>query len=166
MQKYELLLVLPGTLDDNESEAKAGEVLNLVKEHAVEAELVKIGKNRLAYPIKQIRYGYFFTIIFSAETAGLKALQGKLGLMRDLLRAVVAHFKVKYTPSTTPAYGYNREDVGGEDRSVVYEKKKEEAVVEVPVAVKAEPRKSTLDLKDIDRKLDEILDDKNLVAGI
>lgn len=165
MQKYELLLVLPGTLDDNESEAKAGEVLNLVKEHAAETELVKIGKNRLAYPIQQIRYGYFYTIIFSAEAASLKALQKKLGLMRNLLRATITRFKIKYTPSATPAYRYNREDVGGEDRSVVYEKKKEEAAVETPI-VKAEPRKLILDLKDIDKKLDEILDDKNLVAGV
>lgn len=171
MKKYELLLVLPGTLDDKESEAKAIEVLNLVKEHATDTELVTIGKNRLAYPIKQIRYGYFYTIIFSAETEGLKTLHTKLGLMRDLLRAIITLFKQKYAPSTTPAYSYGREDSSNEERPTVYQKKEvapapvmevEEEVVAPVVA----PRKSTLDLKDIDKKLDEILDEKNLVSGI
>jgi ribosomal protein S6 len=169
MKKYELLLVLPGTLDDKESEAKAIEVLNLVKEHTTDAELVTIGKNRLAYPIKQIRYGYFYTIIFSADSASLKTLHTKLGLMRDLLRAVITLFKLKYAPSTTPAYSYGRED-SNEDRPVVYQKKEVVSVVEAaedatPTPVPT-PRKSTLDLKDIDKKLDEILDEKNLVAGV
>ncbi len=168
MQKYELLLVLPGTLDENESEEKAGEILKIVKEHSGETELVKMGKNRLAYPIKQIRYGYFYTIIFSAEADSLKILHEKLGLMRELLRAVITRFKIKYAPSATPAYGYSREDLGVDSRPVVFEKreeKKEEIKAEVP-AIKTETRKTTLDLKDIDKKLDEILDDKNLVAGI
>ncbi len=172
MKKYELLLVLPGTLDDKESEEKATEVLNLVKEHTTDAELVTIGKNRLAYPIKQIRYGYFYTIIFSAESAGLKTLHTKLGLMRDLLRAVITLFKVKYTPSATPAYNYGREDSSNEDRDrpVVYQKKEEKKIPAIDVEEEAvfvpTLRKSTLDLKDIDKKLDEILDEKNLVAGI
>ena len=168
MKKYELLLVLPGTLDDKESEAKATEVLNVVKEHSTEAELVTIGKNRLAYPIKQIRYGYFYTIIFTTDTPSLKTLQTKLGLMRDVLRAVITLFKVKYAPSTTPAYNYGREDSSNEDRPVVYQKKEEVSVVEAAEdAVSAPtPKKPALDLKDIDKKLDEILDEKNLVAGV
>lgn len=169
MKKYELLLVLPGTLDDKESEAKATEVLNLVKEHATEAELVTIGKNRLAYPIKQIRYGYFYTIIFTADSVGLKTLHTKLGLMRDLLRAVITLFKLKYAPSTTPAYSYGKEDSSNEDRPVVYQKKEVVSVAEAAedaVVAPVTPRKVPLDLKDIDKKLDEILDEKNLVAGI
>jgi ribosomal protein S6 len=163
MKKYELLLVLPGTLDEKESEVKAQEVLNLVKEYGEEAELVEMGKNRLAYPIKQIRYGYFYTVIFQAEAEKIKELQVKLGLMRDLLRAVISHFKVKYSPGTAPLYSYNKEE-NLEERVVAAVEPKAEYKEEIAVSVA--PRKTTLDLKDIDKKLDEILDEKNLVAGV
>ncbi len=95
MKKYELLLVLPGTLDEMEAKTRSNEVIDLVKEFSQDVEIDEMGKNRLAYPIKHIRYGYFYTIVFSAETDGLKKLQDKLALQRDLLRSIISIFNIK-----------------------------------------------------------------------
>ncbi|MDO8499128.1 MAG: 30S ribosomal protein S6 [bacterium] len=167
MKKYELLLVLPGTLDEKEAEIKSGEILELVKTTATETALRVLGKNRLAYPIKQIRYGYFYTVAFQAEPAGLKILQDKLALMRDLLRAIISAYNPKW--SVNQKINYAATDAGMS--TLVHEETQEVARREVvrakptpaPAIVKAKAEDKPVDLEDIDKKLNEILDGSVLI---
>jgi ribosomal protein S6 len=69
MSKYELLAVFPGTLDDAQVKEKSEELLAVVKVSGADAEIHPLGKNRLAYPINHIRYGYFFTYVFTEPAA-------------------------------------------------------------------------------------------------
>lgn len=149
MKKYELLLVLPGTLDEKEAETRSNEVLAVIKEKDANAELNNLGKTRLAYPIKQIRYGYFYTIIFSVEAEDLKALQIKFGLMPDLLRAMVTDYNEKFSTSQKISYATN--DVGVTTAAV----EESEEVMDTEVAPKKVDEK--VSMQDIDKKLDEIL---------
>ncbi len=136
MRKYELLLILPGTLDDTEAEKKSNEILELVKSNAKSVNISPIGKNRLAYPVRQIRYGYFYTIVFEAETKGLQILQKKLSLMRDLIRAMVTHFnsdvkveqKIAYSADTLLIRQDDQETADGEPSQPRPEVKAEKAV--------------------------------------
>ena len=144
MQKYELLLILPGTLDDIEAEKRLGEVVEVVKEHSGSVETNNQGKNRLAYPVKQIRYGYFYTIVFEAEPAKARELQDKLRLMRDLLRAMITHFNTNV--STSQKINYTTNAIG-----VTTMQEQEEPA-------KREEKKEEIDVEDINKKLDEILD--------
>ena len=161
MKKYELLLVLPGTLDEKEAENRSNEILSSVKEHSSEAELAPMGKMRLAYPIKQIRYGYFYTVIFSAETKDLKALQTKLGLMRDLLRAIISVYNPSYTPAskmsfTTTITGANN-TTNNEEVSEV--EKNEKSAEKIAVTDKK------VSIQEIDKKLEEILSGE-IISGV
>lgn len=161
MKKYELLLVLPGTLDEQEAQNRSNEILSFVKENSEEAEISTMGKMRLAYPIKQIRYGYFYTIVFKAEVTGLKALQTKLGLMRDLLRAMFTDFNVPYNPAQKATYGAPVADF-----ALAEEPTKPDhapAKLEKPMAVEKPVEK--VDMEAIDKKLDEILSG-NIIAGV
>lgn len=144
MKKYELLLALPGTLDENEAKKHSEEVLTMVKECDTEAVLTAMGKTRLAYPIKQIRYGYFYTIVFSAETTPLKVIQEKLGLSRDLLRAVISEYNAKFNPNQKLSYSTNSLGM-----TMIGDTANEDAP-----APKAEQK---VDIQDINKKLDEIL---------
>ena len=103
----------------------------------------------MAYPIKQIRYGYFYTIIFSVEAEDLKALQIKFGLMPDLLRAMVTDYNEKF--STSQKISYTTNDVGVTTAAV----EESEEVVDAEVAPKKVDEK--VSMQDIDKKLDEIL---------
>lgn len=90
MLYYELLCILPGTL----SEEEAAALLESVTKMAVEAGAVNLktesmGKNRLAYPMKHIRYGYFYVVRFEAEAAQVGGIQNKLRLSTQLLRALI-----------------------------------------------------------------------------
>jgi len=189
MNKYELLLVLPGTLDEKESAAKTEEVLSVIKEFGQETELKVMGKNRLAYPIQQVRYGYFYTIIFSADTENIKKIETKLRLTRGLLRAIIAHYNkaldgAENSPRLTGMTAHVESDeaeqnevvavvetvepeaeiaqpVIAEETPVVVEEV--EKVEEAPVEEIKKPAKApVMDLKEIDKKLDEILSSDNL----
>ena len=151
MKKYELLLVLPGTLDDKEAEVRSGEVLAMVKEYSSDAESHAMGKMRLAYPIKQIRYGYYYTVVFSIDNENLKNLQTKLSLTRDLLRAIITVYNAKYNPVQKLNYSTNANGI-----TTVNE---EEVVAESP---KVDPKVS---MQDINKKLDEILSGE-IIAGV
>lgn len=185
MRKYELLLVLPGTLDEKEAEVKTKEVMDIINESCQEVDLSVLGKNRLAYPIKQVRYGYFYTVIFSAEPDIIKMIEEKLKLCRGLLRAIVTHFNKAMVGSQKITYFNNEVPQEEQPRTVVVDRTEPEIEVErvqeqaveavEPVkeeAIEAEPEKiiipkapakvKTLDLKEIDKKLDEILADDNI----
>ena len=149
MKKYELLFILPGTLDEKEAQTQAEAVLQLVKEQDAAAELKLLGKNRLAYPIRQIRYGYFYLAFFSVETAGLKTLQEKLALDRDLLRRMITDYNEKFNMAVQPA-GKHLTDI---DEIMANAEEKAEKVYEPKK--KATP---TMTIQEIDKKLDEILD--------
>lgn len=185
MRKYELLLVLPGTLDEQEVEAKTGEVLAVINEYGQNTELTVLGKNRLAYPIKQVRYGYFYTVVFSAEPENVKKIEEKLKLSRGLLRAIVSHFnaalasnqKLTYFADTVSQEEpeqvvIDRTEAPAiqkiEEPTVAVETPAEDAMSEpakeepVKEEIRSAPKAKTLDLKEIDKKLDEILADDSI----
>ena len=153
MSKYELLLVLPGTLDEKEVAQKAEEIVNVVKEFATDTELHTMGKNRLAFPIKQIRYGYFHTVTFSAEPNQVKALEDKLRLNRDVLRFMISHFRTNLTAQQKIAY---TTDASGITRMV----ERENTPVTVPGATPGlapAEKAEKLDIEEINKKLDDLL---------
>lgn len=166
MNKYELLLILPGTLDDKEVEVRSQEILALAGEHGSDASMHSMGKNRLAYPVKQIRYGYFFTITFVSDTEKVKVLESKLGLMRDLLRAMISHFNVDLSAQQRMAYAAQNqvaqekevaavaaEKVQEQVNQLMEEKEKAEQAPESKVARKVE----NLDMDKISKKLDDLM---------
>ena len=171
MNKYELLLVLPGTFDEKEVEIEANKVLVVVNEMSTNATANKLGKNRLAYPIKQIRYGYFYTVVFEAEAEKIKILKNKLDLDKNILRSVITRYNEKMANAQKIAYfstegREDQEDEIVEEKKFVEQVKKEEFVEEKKVEeVKMDDAKP-MDLKDIDKKLDEILADDNLMTKI
>ncbi|MFA6424275.1 MAG: 30S ribosomal protein S6 [Candidatus Magasanikbacteria bacterium] len=160
MKKYELLLVLPGTLDEKEAENRSNEILSAVKEYSTEADVASMGKMRLAYPIKQIRYGYFYTILFSAESKELKAIQVKLGLMRDLLRAIISVYNPNYTSASKLSFISPITDTNSIPEVAVQVERVERN--EKPFEKPADKKVS---IQDIDKKLDEILAGE-IISGV
>lgn len=188
MQNYELLFILPGTLAEDEVPALVAKVNEALTESGVEnIEIKDIGKSRLAYPIKHIRYGYFHLAHFEAEGTNVEAVKAKLGLVPELLR----HLITKHEPGSGigakinfGSAGSTNNTRGDEPRSREREvanvaanvrtsaptpKVKEEtkeAVEEKVEEIKEKKETKTSSkkdsekfaLEDIDKKLDEILD--------
>lgn len=96
MTNYELLFILPGTLSEDETAPFVGKVKEILESNGANKLTVDdLGKSRLAYPIKHIRYGYFYLAHFQAEKTDVIKIQDKLRLVRELLRALVS----KYDPN-------------------------------------------------------------------
>lgn len=169
LKKYELLLVLPGTLDEKEVGKQVQEIKESVALNSQDVELNNLGKVRLAYPIKQIRYGYYYTLIFNAEPEAVKVISEKLRLRADVLRSMVTLFNTNVTAAKKIVYSTN--EVG---LTTMMEKEEGQEVVEekpAPIApVKEVPMKdkeeTKVDLKDIDAKLNAILENENIIPGV
>ena len=161
MKKYELLLVLPGTLDEKEAEKQVQEIKASVSANSQDVELNNLGKVRLAYPIKQIRYGYYYTLVFNAEAADVKVISEKLRLRADVLRSMISHFNTNVTAAKKIVYSTNEVGV-----TTMMEKGEREEPVKImekqPVAAPA----AKVDLEAINEKLNEILDNENIIPGV
>ncbi|MDO8509794.1 MAG: 30S ribosomal protein S6 [bacterium] len=178
MKKYELMLVLPGTLDEKEAETRSNEVVSMFKDVDGTSILQAMGKVRLAYPIKHIRYGYFYTLVFSAEPSAVKALSDKLHLMRDILRGIITDFneqfavgqKMNYITNGNMAVNPPINEEMGRGRIEKVEKKEEKTEVVEVEAVKEEKKvekkvEEKISMQDINKKLDEILSG-DIIPGI
>jgi len=161
MKKYELLLVLPGTLDEKEAEKQVQEIKASVSANSQDVELNNLGKVRLAYPIKQIRYGYYYTLVFNAEAADVKVISEKLRLRADVLRSMISHFNTNVTAAKKIVYSTNEVGV-----TTMMEKGEREEPVKImekqPVVAPA----AKVDLEAINEKLNEILDNENIIPGV
>lgn len=158
MPKYELLCVLPGTLAENELPAQIDILTATITEQGGKDVVVhEIGKNRLAYPMKHIRYGYFYRIVFSIEAGTIPSLQTKLSLSTDLLRAIIHN----YSEEKHNAYSARLNEMrlhSEKTQPAATEEEEQTEEQHVAVAPEAPEAEETTTIVDIDKKLDEILD--------
>jgi ribosomal protein S6 len=175
MQSYELLVVFPGTLAETEVGTLADAVKKQVEDiGATDVSMSDLGKSRLAYPMRHIRYGYFRMYRFAAEPTKVPVMQSKILLISQVLRAFVQ----KFDPSKQ-AQPLNRimsdaaiaAEAEESKKAPVVEETAAPEVVEFQTVAKATTPKSTkkeeekvastteaINLDDIDKKLDELLE--------
>lgn len=182
MQNYELLFVLPGTLSDEEAAPTVEKVKGIIeKNNGLEYSLEAMNKKRLAYPIKHIRYGYFYLAFFKAEPKDAVQMQKEIKVMPELLRAILQKHDPKKQTMRKIDFGEYVEPVHREFvEPAVYNAPTQSTVVSAPAEAevvapqsvhveqvvvptpvsfpvkKAESKK--ISLEEIDKKLDEILD--------
>lgn len=168
MQQYELLSIFPGTMAENEVAEATQKIKELVeKQGGSDVSFQDMGKSRLAYPMKHIRYGYFWLYKFNSEAVSVKNIQEKLDLSNMTLRAIIR----KYNPkSEARAVNKILSDVA--IVSLAEEAKKEniesatsphEAIQTISREKKSEepvvPKETkSVDFEDIDKKLNELLE--------
>lgn len=188
MNHYELLFILPGTLDENEAKPLVDKIRNIIeKNDGQKLTISELDKRRLSYPMKHIRYGYFGLAYFEAEPDMVKKMEAGFVLDRDFLRAFVKKINPKVHTMREINFG-QVPTVGTEQQSApsfvrksqeeefatikrveeipeVKEEVVEEAPVSDEVVVEKKPAKKAvakkeekINLDDIDKKLDEILD--------
>lgn len=170
MTYYEMLCILPGTLTEDEANKSLEQVKAVLEKHGVaDIAVQQMGKSRLAYPIKHIRYGYFQLFYFNTEPNVVNEVRNKVALSPNVLRVMVqttsqgaASKSGRYTLNLE-AEAVPREEESAPVRPafcgaapVVHETALRE---ETPVVEQPQPLKPTkpVSMEDIDKKLDEIL---------
>lgn len=88
--KYEMLYIIPATKTDDEVAKIKDEVTTLVKKYAQECTRDEaLGKLKLAYPMKHVRYGHYVLICFQAEPETVTELDRELRHSQDVLRHMI-----------------------------------------------------------------------------
>lgn len=166
MQTYELLAVFPGTAPETDVGVLAEKLKGVVAESGgAGIAMHDLGKSRLAYPMKHIRYGYFRLCHFSAEPKMVPQIQAKALLTGQLLRAVVRVRDPKKS-AVMPAQIMSDAAIAAEAEEI---KKTAPAIdhaaaevaafqtISVPKAPVEARATETAPLPDIEKKLDELL---------
>ncbi len=161
---YEILFILPNKFTEDEAKKvmdKVGQLITTTGGQLTHNEFW--GKKKLAYEIKHNAYGYYGLFEFDLEGKLLAAIDKNLRLSADILRHQIVVKKVKSAEEIARAEAIRAKI----DSKKAADKKKEEkekkaSTAEAPVKTKKADDKR-VDLKDLDKKLEGILNAKDLI---
>lgn len=146
---YELLYIISNKYSEDELKPIIQKVGKIIKDN--EGNITKTeewGKKRLAYPIKHFNYGYYNLVEFDIEGGKTEKINRTLQMAREILRHQMVVKKVK-----TPAEIKKEKEISEKIATKAKEKEK----------LEEEKIKGKVDLKDLDKKLDKILDTDDLL---
>jgi len=152
LQHYELTFIIPGNLPEDQHPAVIEKVNSLLGQY--QAQIVSqedLGKRKFAYPIKHLRHGFYRTITLNLEPAKLKEIEKELKLDQNILR-----FLIIKTHETTEKEIAAQKEVKAKrvkEKIAQASKQKEDQKEE-------KTKKQKVSLEDLDKKLDELLDDE------
>lgn len=154
---YELLYIVPSKFSDTEIDGIAKNVSALVEKTGAKIEKTEnLGKIKLAYPIKKVRHGTYILNYLSLEDSSvLPKLDTDLKHTDEVLRHMFVKREDGVPVENVVLTSYQE--------PLTPEGKRASAKVEKDVAPKQEPLKEEkegdkMSTKDLDKKLDEILD--------
>ena len=161
---YELTTIIDSNIPDNEHEKIIGKIKELITKHQGEITSENnLGRRKLSYPIEKLLKGVFICLEFNLEPKSLKAIEKELKLDKTIIRYLIVkkpenvkllnseEIKKDKIENLTPLKKIPKIK---EKTPLVTEKneKKEE--------VKEDKDFNKKDLNELDRKLDEILNDE------
>lgn len=163
---YEILCIISGDLTESDAAVKIAEVQDKLRTLGVTIdEMVSLSKQRIAYPMRHIRFGYFYALYCSIGEADIQKVQRELdrhmGLLRTFVRrfdpvkhkkACVEDFVVKMAVPA-PVVAAPREAVAAAPLSF-----DEVRVVPAIPLVQQEVIAKSVSAEEIDKKLDELLE--------
>jgi len=161
---YEMLFILPNKFTEDEAKTVMGQVEKTLAANAATVTHNEYwGKKKLAYEIKHNAYGYYGLFEFDLEGKNLAKIDNDLRLSTDVLRHQIVVKKAKSEKEIS------REK---EIRAKIDSKKAEAEKVKVDGDKKAstaakskekEKDSKKVDLKDLDEKLEGILNADDLI---
>lgn len=160
MKHYEMLCVLPGTMTEEEVATFMKSVTDTVTTHgATISSTVDKGKSRLAYPMKNIRYGYFQLVYFTLEPKLLADIERRIRLLGSLLRIVIR----SYDPANETqlsGFSLNPQPTARmmEEQGETMQREEAPAPMRERETQEATAEEKQATLEEIDNKLDEILE--------
>ncbi|MDO8668285.1 MAG: 30S ribosomal protein S6 [bacterium] len=164
---YELLYLISNQFSEDEIKPIMEKVNLLITNNQGKiTQSISLGKKRLAYPIKGFRFGYYILVEFDMPGVNLINVDHALRMMSEILRQQVVSKEVK-TEEQILHDKKIAEKIAA--RNIKEEKLVEEKIsarrvtpAETAPSVKAAD-KGKVDLKDLDEKLDKILETDNLL---
>ena len=90
MPQYELMYILSSNVPDNEEPALSDKIKKFIIDQGAEiTKEEKLGKKRLAYPIKKTRNGFYVLFEFKAESDKLAEIEHKVRVTQGVIRYLI-----------------------------------------------------------------------------
>lgn len=158
MSRYELLYVIPATYAENELQPVMDGITKMLTGLGVKVTRNDmVGKLKLSYPVDHVRHGYYVLVDLDVETDKLKAVGEAMRLHSNVIRHHVVQKNKKAKPIFKLA---SLEEI---DRDRTREQIDRDARArQAASAPKADARKAEVNMEEIDKKLDKILEGKIL----
>lgn len=164
IEHYEMLYIIPIKFNEDEVEEIASKVKDLINKYKGEITYEENpDKKRLAYSIKGVHQGYYILIEFDLKKENLQKLNEKLKLMTEVLRFLILK-KKKRTAEEIKKEKEQMEKIKeakeeAEMKEVKKELEKKEKKEEKPSKSAEDIKSKKVSLKELDKKIDEILED-------
>ena len=158
MKSYELLYIIPATYAENEIQPVIDEITKELTK--LEAKIIRndmVGKLKLAYPVKKVRHGYYILVDLEIDPDKLAALNKAFRLHSEVIRhqLVVKNKKSKPIFKITSLEEVERE-------KALARSGRETGRRQTAAAPKTETKKVEVDMAEVEKKLDNILEGKIL----
>ena len=154
---YELLYLISNKFSEDEVKPIMEKVSGFITAGQGKITLSQeLGKKRLAYPIKGFRFGYYNLVEFDMEGKNLAKLDRSLRLMDEILRQQIV-IKILKTEEQIAHDKIIAEKIAAKNIAA------EKSAVEKTMEKEREKDKEKVDLKDLDEKLDKILETDDLL---
>ena len=159
---YEILFIVPNKFTENEAKGIAKKVEGMIiKEDGKITYREDWGKRKFAYEIQKYDHGYYSLFEFDLEGINLAKVDRALRMSNEVLRHQIVVKKVKTDEQVKKEKEISAKIVA---KNVA---KEEDAKIEEEAKEKKEQAKEKdkdkVDLKDLDEKLDNILDTGDLL---
>ncbi len=157
---YELSFIISSNLPETEHSKVQDEILGYIKnaKATVTKQPYLLGRKKLAYPIKKQKHGFYVFLEFGTENPeAMRELDTKLkhnnALLRHLIIKKDANIKTKPISSLEekPAAKKPAKPIKPQPRPI-------KSAPTPKIEPVSEPKADKVDLDDIDKKLDEILE--------
>jgi len=154
---YELLFIVPNKFTEDEAKSIVKKVEEIItKEDGSITRQEDWGKRKFAYQIQKYSHGYYSLFEFDLAGINLAKIDRSLRMSNEILRHQIV---VKYIKTAEQIAKEKKISAKIAAKNVA---KEEDAKIEQEAKEQAED-KSKVDLKDLDKKLDNILDTKDLL---
>ena len=152
---YELLYIISNQYSEDEVKPIVEKINSLIVNNQGKITLAEdLGKKRLSYPIKGFRYGYYILAEFDMVGESLINVDRALRMMNEVLRHQIITKIVKTAEQIAEDKKIAEKIAARNDKAEKEEEKKEKT---------KETDKEKVDLKDLDEKLDKILETNDLL---
>ncbi len=124
MTNYEIMIVIDGTLSEDDANKVSANCQNLLKDGVKDLKVDFLGLKKLAYKIKKIIQGYYYVLTFSCNDPKLIREFNRLTLInKDVLRFLIINLEHNYGYRAS----HNVKKVEkAKKRAQIYEQKKKE----------------------------------------
>jgi small subunit ribosomal protein S6 len=163
---YEMLFIIPNNFTEDEAKKIIQETEEIIKKTGGEITHQEYwGKKKLTYEIKKFNHGYYNLLEFDLVGEKLASLDRNFKLSKEILRHQIIKIKKRSHEEIEAEKIRQEKAIKKEDTTTkkpeVKEEKKEDKKVEEKPKTKIDSDKG--DLKDLDEKLEGILDSSDLI---